>query len=90
MDAKIVHINFKLLFSDYISTDVIHEYLECGWCITEAKGHYCGFKEPEGSDECSFPLICLTELNVVIPPMDIKLGKEGRVIHVINEFRDKW
>ena len=90
MDAKIVHINFKPSFSNHISEDVIHKCLECGWGIVEAEEHYCGFKEPEGSDECSLPLISLMDSNVVVPPTNIKLGKKGGVLHVINEFRDKW
>ena len=84
MDAKIVHIDFIPSFSDHISEDVIHQCLEHGWGIAEAEEHYYEFKEPEGSNECSLPLISLTELNVVVFPMDIKLSKKGGVPHVIK------
>ena len=43
-----------------------------------------GFEQPKGGDECRFPLIFFPKLNVVIPPSDVELGEERRVLHIIN------
>ena len=90
MDAEVIHINLKPSFRDHISKDVVHECLKRGWGIAEPKEHYGGFKESEWGDECSFPLIGFPNLNVVVPPVDVKCGEQGGVFHVINEFRNKW
>ena len=90
MDAEVVHIDLKPTFSDHIGKDVVHKHLECGWGIAEPKEHDCGFKESERSDKRSLPLICFPNSDVVIPPMDIKLGEQGGILHVVDEFRDKW
>ena len=89
MDAKIIHINFKPSFCNHVGEDVVHKRLECGWGIAEPEEHYCGLKESKGSDKCCFPLIRLSYPDVVVPPPDIKLGEQGGIFHVIDEFRDK-
>ena len=48
-----------------------------------------GSKSPRGGDEGGFPLVFLTNVDVVIAPSDVKLCEEGGILHVINEFRDK-
>ena len=88
-DAKIIHINLEPSFGDHVSKDVVHEGLKCRWCIAEAKEHDNGFKESKGGDECRFPLIGFPDINVVVPPTDVKLGAKGGVFHVVNEFRDE-
>ena len=63
---------------------MVHEGLE-GWrSIAETEKHDCGFIETEGSNECSFPLIFLSNANVVVPSLYVELGEEGGVFHVIN------
>ena len=90
VDAKIIHIDFKPTFCDHIGEDVVHKCLECRWGIAKPEEHYYGFKESKGSNKCSLPLIHLPNLDVVVPPTDIKLGEQGGIFHVIDEFRDKW
>ena len=68
---------------------MVHECLKHGWCIAEAKEHYGGFKESEGGDECCLPLICLLDMNVIVSPLDVELGEESGILHVIYEFRDE-
>ena len=63
---------------------MIHEGLEGWWGIAETEKHDCGFIEAEGSDKCSFPLIFLSNVNVVITPSHIEFGEEGGVLHVID------
>ena len=69
---------------------MVHECLKRGWGIAKAKEHDSGFKEPHGGDEGRFPLVFLSNANVVISPMDVKLGEQGRLFHVVDQFRDEW
>ena len=89
VDSKIIHINFKPSLSNHISEDVIHKCLECGWGIAEPEEHHSRFKEAKGGDEHSLPLIPFSNPNVVVSPTNIKLGKQGGIFHIVDEFRDK-
>ena len=84
MNTKIIHVDLKPFLSDHVGEDMVHEGLECQRSIAETKKHDCGFIEAKGSNECSFPLIFVVNVNVVISPSDIKLGEESRVLHVID------
>ena len=86
VDSHIVHVDFKPLLWKHICKDVIHECLECGGSIAESKEHDSGFEEFHGGNESSFPLILLSDANVVISPTNVELGKQGGFFHVINEF----
>ena len=55
-----------------------------GRALQKPKKHDCRFIDAEGSDERSLPLIFLSNMNVVVTPSYIKLGEEGRVLHVID------
>ena len=90
VDTDVVHVNFQPLFSYHVSEDVVHEGLECRWCVAESKEHYCWFKKSQGCDEGSFPLVFFMNVDVVIAPSDVELCEEGGVLHVVDEFRDKW
>ena len=35
-------------------------------------------------------MVFFMNVDVVIAPSDVELHEEGGVLHVINEFRDKW
>ena len=63
---------------------MVHESLKSWWSIAKAKKHDGGFKEAEGSDEHGLSSIFLPDMSVVIAPMDIKLGEESRIFHIIN------
>ena len=89
VDPKIVHVDFQPFLSQHVSKDVIHKCLECGGSIAESKEHDSGFKKSHGGNESGFPLILLSDANVVISPMNVKLGEEGGLLHVIDEFWDK-
>ena len=90
MDTEVIHIDFKPAFCDHIGKNVVHECLERGWGVAKSEEHYSGFKESKGGDECSFPLICLLDSDVVVSPSDVKLSEQGGIFHVIDEFRNKW
>ena len=42
MNAKIVHIDFKPLFSDHVQEDMVYKGLEHRKCIAKTKEHHCG------------------------------------------------
>ena len=77
------------MLSDHICEDMIHKGLKSRWSITEPKEHDGGFKESERGDECSLPMVFFANMNVVKSPLDIELGKDHGVFHVVNQFRDE-
>ena len=89
MDAKVIHVDLQPFFPDHIGEDMIHECLECGWCVTKSEEHDGGFEEPHGGDESCFPLVFLPNANVVVSPADVELGEQGRLFHIIDQFWDK-
>ena len=89
MYPQVVHIDLEPSFGDHIGENMIHEHLKSRRGIAEPKEHYSGFKEAEGSDECCFPLVFLPDANVVITPANVKLGKQCRVLHIIDQLRDE-
>ena len=68
---------------------MIHKGLECRRCIAKTKEHYYGFIKTKGSDESCFPLIRFLDPNVVVSPSNVELSEINRVLHIINEFRNK-
>ena len=86
VDSHVIHVDLKPLFWEHIHKDIIHESLESGGSIAEPKEHDSGFKESQGGDESSFPLIFLSDANVVISPMNVKFGEQGGFFHIIDEF----
>ena len=68
---------------------MIHECLEGGWGVAEAKEQDSGFKESHQGDKGCFPLILFSEADVVVSPSYVELGEYGGILHVVNEFQDK-
>ena len=89
MNAKIIHIDLKPLFSNHVQEDMVHKGLECRRCIAKIKEYYCGFIKIKGSDEGCLPLIRFLDLNVVVSPSNVKLSGINGVLHIINEFGNK-
>ena len=90
VDTDVIHVNFQPFFCYHVSEDVVHEGLECGWCITKPEEHHCWFKESKGNDKGSFPLVFFMDTDVVVGPPDIEFREEGGIFHVINELWNKW
>ena len=89
MDAKVIHVNLEPSFGDHVCEDMIHECLKGWWSIAKTKEHDSGFVETKRSDEHCLPLILLFDMNIVVAPMDVELGKQGGLLHVINQFRNE-
>ena len=41
-------------------------------------------------DEGCFPLVSTLDMNVVVPPSDVKFGEDLGVFHLVNEVLDQW
>ena len=89
MYSQVIHIDFEPSLSDHVGEDMIHECLKSGRSVTEPKKHYGGFEEAKRGDEHCFPLIFLSDANVVITPSNIEFGEQCRVLHVIDQLRDE-
>ena len=89
MDSHVIHVDFKPLLREHICEDVVHKGLKGGGSVTESKEHDSGFKESHGGDESGFPLIFLSDANVVISPTNVEFGEQGGFFHVVNELRDQ-
>ena len=89
MYPQVIHIDLEPSFSNHVSKNMVHECLKSQRGITETKEHYSGFKEAERSDECRFPLVFLLNANVVVAPLNIELGEQCGVLHIIDQLRDE-
>ena len=65
---------------------MVHECLKHGGSIAKSKEHDSGLEEPHGGNEGGFPLIFVLNMDVVVFPMNVELGEQGGLLHVVNEF----
>ena len=87
--SQIIHIDLEPSFGDHIGKNVVHECLKGRRGVAESKKHYSGFKETKRGDERCFPLIFLSDANVVITPSNIEFGEQCGVLHIIDQLRDE-
>ena len=66
--------------------DVVHHGLERGRRVSQAEEHDSRFKEAFTSFEGHLPFVPLFDLDVVIPPVDIKLGEQLSSSQVVDKF----
>jgi hypothetical protein len=66
--------------------DMIHEALESGGSITQAKGHDQKLIVPLMISKCSLRNVCLFHMNLVVAKMKIKFSKELSATQSIQEF----
>ena len=88
-DEEVVHVNDKPSFSNHTSEQVIHELLECDKGVTEIKEHDHQFEESLVGDEGYFPLVTIFDVDIVIPPANIKLSEVASILQLVHEVRDE-
>src|SRR6266404_5320139 len=88
-DEDIIKVNNNMALIKEVFKNVIHEGLEGGWGIAEAKGHDEWFKYAQRCFKSSFPLVFMTDTNVVVSPTDVELGEVAGVMQLVNEVRDE-
>jgi len=85
---EVVHVDDEPPFRNVVGEDMVHEHLKGRWRVALAKEHNHGFVEPIRSGESSLPLVSLLNLNIVIPPPDIKFGEIPGVFERVDEIGD--
>ena len=86
MDKHIIHIDYQVSFSDLVSKDFVHHLLECGRGVTHSEKHDCGFKESSAGLESGFPLVTVSNPDVVISGSEIDLGKVFGSFQFVQQF----
>jgi hypothetical protein len=77
-DQDVVHVNkdhVRVLQFEGLE-DAIHYSLEGRGSIALTKQHNHGLEEPERRFECGFPLVSISDVDIVVPPSDIKFCEE--------------
>ena len=88
-NEEVVHVDDEPSLSDHVSEGVVHKLLECGGGVVKTEEHDGRFEESFVGNEGSFPLVAVLDLNIVIPPMDIKLGEVTSIFQFVYKVRDK-
>ena len=88
-NGQVIHVDDKPTFPDVVSKVEVHKCLKHWWRATKSEKHHCWFEQSKRCDEGSLPFITLLDLNVIISPLYVELGKERELAKVINEVRDK-
>ena len=61
-----------------------------GGVLQNPKNMTVGLNSPyDRGDKGSLPLVLFSDANVVVSPLNVKLGKQCGLFHVINEFRNE-
>ena len=89
-DEYVVHIDKKPFSIQFTYEDVIHHMLKGGGQVAEAKEHNCWFKEAMLHNECSFPLISLCNVDIVVAPIYIHLHKQQFSLKFVNKISNPW
>ena len=85
-DEEVIHVNDEPSFGDHVSEQVIHESLEGGGGVAQAKEHYGGFEQSFVGDEGSFPLVSISDADVVVSPPDVEFGEDLGVLYLVDEI----
>ena len=88
-NGQVVHVNDKPTFPDVVSKVEVHKCLKRRWRATKSEKHHRWLEQSKRRDEGSLPFITLLDLNVIISPLYVKLGKERELAKIINEVGDK-
>jgi len=87
-DEEIVHIDDEPSFCDHIPEGVVHESLESGGGVGEAKEHDGGFEEAFMSDKSGFPLVSVFDADIVVAPSDVEFGEDLCIPEFIDKIGD--
>ena len=90
IDKKVVHVDNKPFFYNHIMKGVVHELLKGGGGIGETKEHHGQFKKSFMGDESGLPLMSIFDMNIVIPPADVKFGENLRFLEFVDKIGDEW
>ena len=83
-DEKVIHVDDELSFSDHVPEGIIHDSLERGRGVAETEEHNHRFKESSVCDESHLPLVAIFDMNIVVPPLNVKLGEVVSVFQLVH------
>jgi len=89
-DDHIIHVDVEPSLHNFLLKYVIHHSLKSGWGVGQAKEHNCQFEESFAGLKGGFVFIAFFNANIIVSPVDVKLGKEVFLCKIVNEFRDEW
>ena len=88
-DKKVIHADDQPSFSDHVSEGVIHELLECGGGVAKTKEHDSWFEESFVGDEGRLPLVTVFDVDIVVPPSDVKLDEVASIFQLVHKVGDE-
>ena len=88
-DKEVIHVDDEPSFGDHISEGVVHELLERGRGVAKAKEHDGWFKESFVGDEGRLPLVTIFDVDVVVPPSNIKFSEVASIFQLVHKARDE-
>src|SRR6266481_4706719 len=88
-DQDVIHVDADDPISNQLCKDIIHHCLECGRTVCQAKEHHQGLKQATVGAECSLPLISFMDSDIVVAPLNIKLGEIPGTFETLNQVINK-
>ena len=65
----------------------VHKSLEGSWGVAHSKEHHFAFEQPSARFKGHFPLVIVTDSDVVVAPSYIKLAEQFVSLQVFNALR---
>ena len=82
---KVMHVYNEPSFSNHVSKGVIYKSLQDGRRVGESEEHDGGFKEFFVGDESSLPLVTIFNVDIVVPPTNIKFREDLSILEFVNK-----
>ena len=87
VDLDLVEV-IEYAYIQQVRGNIVNETLECGWGISESKGHNTPFKGTVASMEGDFPLIIFLNLDKMVRMPEINFSEELSLVRTVKEIRD--
>ncbi|KIK77504.1 hypothetical protein PAXRUDRAFT_166624 [Paxillus rubicundulus Ve08.2h10] len=87
VNQEVIHVDDEPSFGLVVLKNMIHQRLECRRGVAQSKEHYVRFEESMRSDERCLPVVIGFDLNIVVPPSDVKFRKNLRPFQVVDQWK---
>ena len=67
----------------------VHHGLECRWWVAHPKEHYCWFEESSIRFKGSFPLVSISDPNIVVSPAHVQFSESFCSFEFVEEFTNQ-
>jgi hypothetical protein len=88
-DEDVVQIDCDFAFSNQICEYGVHQHLECGGQVGKPEEHDARFEKTLVGDEGCLPFIAFFDPDVMVAPMNIKLGEDLRIPELVDNIHSK-